>query len=213
MELVRSLHAVAGIVLLLAGLIQIILPKGGMRHAMTGLTYLCAWLVVLVSSFFIGSAIIISFGIFGFYMALTGWRFANRRRTTHKTIDKVIVYMGAAGAVVTILMGIRLISQGHSFGWIGVFFGLIFCFLTFRDLKDYVLKYRSKKSDGGKSDWYFEHLKRMYISYIAAFTAFTVIQDLFHNSYMNWMLPTVIGFFLIVISKKYFRKKLDEQKT
>jgi uncharacterized membrane protein len=213
MELVRSLHAVAGIVLLLSGLIQIILPKGGMRHAMTGLTYLCAWLVVLVSSFFIADAIIISFGIFGFYMALTGWRFANRRRTTHKLIDKIIVYLGAASAVATLVMGMRLISQGHTFGWVGIVLGSIFCILTFRDLKDYVIKFRTKKSDGGKSDWYFEHFRRMYISYIAATTAFIVIQDLLHNTYMNWLIPVVIGFFLMVISKKFFRKKLTEQKT
>ena len=213
MELIRSLHAVAGIVVAIAGLMQILLPKGGMRHAMTGLTYLCAWLVTVVTSAFIGSPIIISFGIFGFYMALTGWRFASRRRTTHKTADKIIVIFGLFSAMATLVMGIHLLIIHNGFGYVGLIFGIIFSLLTILDLKNYVLKNKSKKSDGGKSDWYFEHIRRMYISYIAAMTAFAVIQDLFHNTYMNWLLPTVIGFFLIRFSIAFFRKKLDGQKV
>jgi len=212
MELLRSLHAVAGIVIALSGLIQIILPKGGMRHAMTGLTYLCAWLVTLVSGAFIGNPMITSFGIFGFYMALTGWRFASRRRSTHKTAEKVVVVVGALSALGTLAFGTYLLTIKDNFGWVGIFLGLIFTFFCFRDLIEYVFKKKIREIKSTKSQWYFEHISRMYISYIAAMTAFTVIQHIFQNDYMNWMVPSISGFILIPVSLRFFRKKLDEKK-
>jgi hypothetical protein len=57
--------------------------------------------------------------------------------------------------------------------------------------------------------WWFEHYGRMYISYIAAMTAFTVIQHLFPMEIMDWILPTFLGTALIIVTNRVNRKKMN----
>lgn len=59
-----------------------------------------------------------------------------------------------------------------------------------------------------KLDWYFEHFTIMCISFIASVTAFTLIQDIFGDNTLNFLMPTVIGTVLIVIATKFYKKKL-----
>ncbi|MCC6725527.1 MAG: hypothetical protein IT258_13545, partial [Saprospiraceae bacterium] len=79
MEQIKLLHAIAGITVGLTGLTQILLKKGGKLHRILGLVYFWAWLVIIVTGAIIGSALITLFGILGFYMALTGYRFGHHR--------------------------------------------------------------------------------------------------------------------------------------
>ena len=60
--------------------------------------------------------------------------------------------------------------------------------------------------------WYFEHFGRMYISYIAAMTAFAVIQNVFGVVLLDWMLPTVIGTGLIILSNRKYYKQFNIEK-
>jgi hypothetical protein len=48
----------------------------------------------------------------------------------------------------------------------------------------------------------------MSISFIAAVTAFTSIQDVFKNNTLNFLLPTVIGILFIAIAVKRLSNKL-----
>ena len=65
------------------------------------------------------------------------------------------------------------------------------------------------------TEWYFEHFGRMYISYIAAITAFSAIQNIFGIALVNWISPTVIGTALIVFTnQKYYQKfKIPKRKS
>jgi hypothetical protein len=95
-----------------------------------------------------------------------------------------------------------------SFSIILAVFGAIFLFTTVRDIYKYVLSKPLSKQVFGKLDWYFEHFKRMCISFIAAVTAFTSIQNVFRNNTLNFLLPTLIGVILISIATKSYKKKL-----
>lgn len=53
----------------------------------------------------------------------------------------------------------------------------------------------------------YEHYTRMYISYIAAITAFSAIQNIFGIALINWILPTVIGTLLIILTGRFYDKK------
>ena len=134
MELIESLHAVSGFVVALTGLAQILFPKGGIRHAIVGFTYLSAWLIVVVTGGSLGSPLITLFGVLGFYMALTGWRFANRRRTRAKALEKVIYWIGVSCAFGTLVWGIILASTGKTMGIVALVFGLIFFSTTIVDI-------------------------------------------------------------------------------
>jgi hypothetical protein len=212
MEIIRSLHAVAGIVLILAGLVQIVFPKGGLRHAMTGLTYLAAWLVIMVSTVIVGNYLNSSMAILGFYLAFSGWRFASRRRTTHKTADKAAVAVALICGLGTIAVSIHFYLVKDKGVIVGMLIGLAYMALAGHDLIKYVLTKKKKKKDPSKSLWYFQHIQRMYASFIIALVSFGVIQDIFHNNLFNWLIPLSGGLILLFVSLWYFRKKLDKEK-
>ena len=73
----------------------------------------------------------------------------------------------------------------------------------------YIYNRKTKKRDLGKMDWYFEHFTRMSISFIAAVTAYTSIQNVFNNNTVNFLAPTVIGTVLIVWAKRTYKKKFN----
>ena len=138
MELIESLHAVSGFVVALTGLAQIFLSKGGIRHAIVGFTYLSAWLIVVLTGGSLGSPLITLFGVLGFYMALTGWRFANRRRTRPKTPEKIIYWVGVACALGTFIWGVYLATSGKEMGIVALVFGLIFLSTTIVDVLEFI---------------------------------------------------------------------------
>ncbi len=213
MELITSLHAVAGFIVALTGLAQIILKKGGVYHAVIGFTYLSAWLIIVCTGSALGHPLITLFGILGFYMAITGWRFANRRRSTAKLLEKIIYCVGLGLALYTLMWVILLVSKGSSFGWIALFFGIIFALTTISDVLEFVCKKKIRKRSGTRKQWYFEHLIRMYISYIAAMTAFAVINEIFYNEMINWIFPTLLGTVLIFFSVRQHEKMLIEKEA
>ena len=60
-----------------------------------------------------------------------------------------------------------------------------------------------------KMYWLFEHYGRMYISMIAAFSAFSAIQQPFSNQIVNWLWPTLAGTIILVILGKHYDKKYN----
>ena len=208
MEQIKLFHALAGAIVGLTGLAQILLKKGGKFHRLIGTTYFWSWLVVVVTGAMIGSTLIALFGILGFYMALTGYRFGHRRSVTIGLFDKGIVFAGLLFSFGTLAWGVYLLlTNGGDFAYVALFFGAIFGFTTFKDFQEFVQGKSIRKLSGHKMQWYFEHFGRMYISYIAAMTAFSVIQDVFGVTLLNWTLPTVIGTALINLSnRKYYKQ-------
>jgi hypothetical protein len=95
-----------------------------------------------------------------------------------------------------------------SFTTIFAVFGAIFLFTTVGDIFKYILDKPLKKQVYGKFDWYFEHFFRMSISFIAAVTAFTSIQNVFRHNTLNFLMPRVIGVILISFATKSYKKKL-----
>jgi hypothetical protein len=104
---------------------------------------------------------------------------------------------------------VTLFLKGEkSYSIIFTVFGGLFLFQTVQDISKYILDKPLKKQIYGKSDWYFEHFTRMCISFIAAVTAFTSIQNLFKNNTLNFLMPTVVGVVLINLATKSYKKKL-----
>ncbi len=212
MEQIKLLHAIAGAIVGLTGLTQIILKKGGKLHRVIGLTYFWSWLVVVITGAIIGSTLIALFGVLGFYMALTGYRFGHKRDIAIGLFDKVVVSSGMVAAIGALGWGIFLVlKHGGGFGIVALFFGAIFCWTTWQDFREFVLGKPIRKLSGHKMQWYFEHFGRMYISYIAAMTAFAVIQNLFGITLLNWTLPTLIGTGLIILSNRKYYKQFNIQ--
>lgn len=208
-ETILLIHYFVGILIFATGLLQIILKKGGKTHRIVGQIYLYGWLFLLLTGAYLGGLLITIIGIFGFYFTLTGSRLGKLKGKPITIFDKIIIVIGLLISISMFVYAIRLYLKGDSsFSIIFAVFGGIFAFTTGKDFKTYIIKTTIQQSEYGKLEWYFEHFKRMYISFIAALTAFTSIQNVFKNNTLNFLLPALIGAIAIHFTKKSYEKKL-----
>ncbi|MGB1242451.1 MAG: hypothetical protein ACPG49_08015 [Chitinophagales bacterium] len=209
-EILVQIHGLSGIIVFIVGLLQILLKKGGKIHSYLGLTYVAAWLFLVITGGLIGSYMILLLGIFGFYFVLSGYRFAKLKKIPAQLFDKILIIIGILVGVWILISAVRLFIAGNvSFGIIFTVFGGIFTSVTIKDYQQFILKQKKDKLFGLKQFWYFEHFGRMYISYIAALTAFSALQNVFGIEVLNWLLPTVLGTILIIVTKRYYIKKFN----
>ena len=208
MEYVKLLHILSGTVIAVTGLLQILLKKGGKLHRVIGQIYFWTWIVVVSTGATIGSILITFFGALGMYMAFTGYRFGVKKKVEATLIDKVIMVIALFIALGTLGWGITLLFGSNlTFGIIASVFGTIFLIAISMDVLDFVVGKKIRKLSGHKMQWFFEHYGRMFISYIAAMTAFSAIQGVFGVPLLNWLLPTVIGTAAIIFTGRHYRKK------
>ena len=207
--IILNIHSIFGFIIFLTGLLQIILPKSGNRHKIIGQIYLYSWLFLLVTGAYLGGIMISIVGIFGFYYALTGARIGRLKNKSLSWFEKAIFLMGGLTSIAMLYYALMLYLKGQqSWSIILAVFGGIFLFTTTGDIFKFILSKPFKKQIYGKSDWYFEHFTRMAISFIAAITAYTSIQNIFRNNTLNFLLPTIIGIILIRIATKFYEKKI-----
>ena len=208
-ELILRIHSIIGILIFITGFLQIVLKKGGKLHRILGKIYLYAWLLLLITGAYLGGLMITIIGVFGFYFALTGARIGNLKTKKIELFEKIIFLLGVIISILMLYYAIKLYFKGdESFATIFGVFGGIFLFTTVKDVFKYILNKPLEKQTYGKLDWYFEHLKRMCISFIAAVTAFVSIQNVFKNNTANFLIPTLIGTILIIVTTKFYKKKL-----
>ena len=212
-EIILHIHSILGVVVFVTGLLQILLKKEGSRHRITGLIYLVSWFFLLITGACLTGLMITIVGIFGFYFALTGSRIGRLKNKDITLFEKSIFLLGGLSALAMIYYSVSLYSKGQqSWPIILAVFGVIFLWTTSGDIFKYILKKPFKKQIYGKSDWLFEHFTRMSISFIAAVTAFTSIQNLFQNNTLNFLMPTAIGIILIRLTTKTYKNKLLKSK-
>ncbi len=142
-------------------------------------------------------------GFFSFYLVHTGVRFRFiRDEGSVKWWDKVftilyglIYILLCSYAIYAFVLGSKgLAIVLCSFGLIGV--------LLWKNDYSYVILGKRKR----EIIWLNEHIGRMIGSYIAAFTAFIVNNIQLEPGWILWLLPTLIGFPLIIFfTKKYVR--------
>ncbi len=207
-EILIQIHGLSGIIVFIVGLLQILLKKGGKIHRYLGLIYVVTWFFLVLTGGLIGSYMILLLGVFGFYFVLSGYRFAKLKKIPTELFDKALIIVGILVGVWILISAVRLFILGNvTFGIIFTVFGLLFTFTTVQDYQQFILKQKKDKLFGLKQFWYFEHFGRMYISYLAALTAFSALQNVFGVELLNWVLPTVLGIILIAVTKRYYIKK------
>lgn len=206
-ETILWFHSIAGIAVFALGVMQAILPKRGQLHRFLGRLYVFLWFPLIVSGALIGSWIIAALGGLGLYSALTGWRYAAKKKQIGGWLDRIITLLGllmvlglAAGAIYLFAIG------AYDFGVIMGVFAIIFGVFVITDAREIIFGARVRKLSRHKMYWFFEHYGRMYVSMIAAFTAFSAIQQPFESVIINWLWPTLAGTLILVyLGNKYRR--------
>lgn len=188
--LIYYIHAPLGGIALLAGGISLIVKKGNNVHKKSGKIFFFSMLFSAISALIISilpnheSSFLFSIGLFSTYFLISGLRSIKfKGKEIQLTIDKVIAYLITITGIVMILYPIVLYSKLNIiltvFGLVGIVFGL-------RDLKLFKDIQRLKKN------WLKLHLGKMTGGYIAAVSAFFVVNQILPGIW-NWFVPGIIG--------------------
>ena len=189
-EVLIYIHAALGGIALLAGAIALISKKGNSTHKKAGriffYTMLSSALLSLVVASLPGhlSPFLFSIGLFSSYFIISGYRSLGFKRPGNSLMwDKILAF--SIVLIGLVMISYPLLLQGELniilavFGGLGLVFGL-------RDMR--LLKQPKQL----RKQWLKLHLGKMTGGYIAAVTAFLVVNQVLPEL-MNWFLPTVVG--------------------
>ncbi len=190
------LHIASGTISLLAGTLTMLRRKGGPAHRLTGRIFSYGMLSTGFSALALAilrpNNFLLIIGIFTLYMAGTGHRYIRLRDTTKQPqfFDWMLSAAMAITALVFVLSGIYLIIKGSLFGIIYIVFGSIGGLFARADW----VNFRGKAAE--INYWQTAHLQRMTGAFIAALTAFLVVNyhlfPVFIPPWVFWILPTLV---------------------
>jgi len=192
------IHIISGTIGLLTGTINILRKRGDKKHRLTGKFFLYSMLTVGFSAFVLSilhpNYFLFIVGVFTIYMAATGYRYLLFRKSgasrKPELIDWALTAFMSVFGIAFIGFGSFYLVKGNNFGIVLIVFGLIGLKFVSTDIKNY--RGKSTVSNFGL----IAHLQRMIGAYIAALTAFLVVNGDFLlgflPNYVIWLLPTVL---------------------
>ena len=204
------IHIIAGSIGLLTGTINIIKKKGDKAHKSVGKFFFYSMLINgfagLIMSLIHRNDFLLIVAVFSIYMVATGQRFLSLKQLNKeqkpKAIDWILTYTMLVFAFLFITYGSYLLINNVNFGIVLLVFGVVSCLMAIKDIKVY------KGNIKEKNYWLLLHIQRMVGSYIAALTAFIVVNNHFLPGIVGWLLPTVIFTPLIVKWTKQYRVQI-----
>lgn len=205
-KILLVIHIIAGSIGLITGTINITRKKGDKLHKNVGLFFLYGMLINgfagLLMTLIHSNPFLFIVGIFSIYMAATGQRYLSLKGLLKgekaKNIDWILSAIMLLFGIGFVIYGILILFSSNNFGIVLLVFGFISISMVYQDFKNY------KGQNSIKNFWLLVHIQRMIGSYIAAATAFLVVNNTFLPAVVAWLLPTVILVPLIIKwSNKY----------
>jgi len=197
-------HAILGGIALLSGGVSLIAKKGRKVHKKSGKVFFYSMLLSAFTALIISalpnheSPFLFSIGLFSSYFILSGYRALRyKKEIPNLTLDKALSFslliVGISMILYPIIVKHKLSIVLTVFGVVGLTFGVL-------DLIQF------RNHDKLKKNWLKTHLGKMVGGYIAATTAFAVVNGIFPGIY-SWFIPGVIGGFYIY----YWNRKIDKK--
>jgi uncharacterized membrane protein len=205
-----TLHIVSGSLGLLSGTFNMFWKKGDRTHRIVGKVFFYSMISTAISALTLSiikpNHFLFIIGIFTFYLVVTGTRYLKLKRLLinqkPSPLDWTLVYAMLTFGLVFIAYGGYQISIKSNAGVILCIFGIISLLLVRQDFKIY------KGNTKDSNYWLLQHITRMVAAYIAATTAFLVVNNNVLPGVIAWLLPTVIGTPLIRVWVKKHRIEL-----
>lgn len=193
-KILLIIHIIAGTIGLFTGTINIIRKKGDKPHILVGKFFFWGMMVNAIAGFVMSimhnNIFLLIIAVFSFYLTATGQRFLSLKKLDKgqkpETIDWIITSTMLVFALSFIVYGTLLILSQNSFGTVLLVFGLISLLMVRKDIRMYKRKIKFKNY------WLLIHIQRMVAAYIAALTAFLVVNNTYLPSIVAWLLPGVI---------------------
>ncbi|MEM6687270.1 MAG: DUF2306 domain-containing protein [Bacteroidota bacterium] len=183
-------HAALGSIAFITGFIAIITKKGGTAHKKSGIVFYYSMLAAALSALVIAvlpkheNAFLFTIGLFSSYFIISGYR-ALRFKKPNPIVwfDKMIAI--AMGITSVCMIFYPVITTGN-INIVLTIFGSIGTVFAIRDL---VLLHNIKKL---RKTWLKHHIGKMMGGYIAAVTAFIVVNQ-FIPGIAGWLIPSIFG--------------------
>lgn len=198
------IHAAFGGIAFIAGFISMIAKKGLNLHRKSGLVFFYSMVISAISAMLIAvlpnheSPFLFAVGVFSLYFVLVGkralrFKFKNPNLAFDKLIAVIMIITGVLMILLPIIMYQKLNIILLVFGVVGIL-SAIKNLIIYKDLE------RLRKG------WLKIHLGNIMGGYIAATTAFVVVNQFFPSFY-GWFIPGIIGGVFIT----YWMRKVSNQ--
>ncbi len=189
------IHAFFGGLGLMAGIVSILVRKGGKVHKTWGKIFSVSMIISSVLSLIVAcfpgheNMFLFLIGIFTIYMVLAGNRALTLKisiKSKADLIDKSVSYIMLIIAFLMMILGIICLLKDNSLWKLYFFFGSIGLFMTYRDFK----AFKQFKTDNKVA--VVSHIGRMVGAFITSVTAF-IVAGLSISNLVVWLLPTILG--------------------
>jgi len=210
----RALHIIAGFTAFFVAPIPMLTAKGGRTHRRWGKVYFWAMAVVAVTAIILALYRPVYFlalvAVFSFYFAFRGYRVLSRKRPAQgqgpKAIDWSAAIVALMGSAALIVLGIlRPGPVWAGLAPVAIVFGIVGGLLAGYDLWQFLNPPADKKF------WWYTHMGGMIGSYIAAVSAFSVVNFRFLPGLVRWLWPTAIGVPLLLLWISRYRRKFNAE--
>jgi uncharacterized membrane protein len=212
------IHIAAGVTGFFVAPGALLTVKGGLWHRRWGKIYFWAMTVAACSAMLLSSfglranPFLTLVGVLSFYTAYSGYRVLYQKRPAQgqgpKFYDWVVALVVCAAGVAFITAGILKPSALFAnLSTVSIVFGVVCLLMGAQD----VVRFMRPPAD--KNFWWYTHIGRMLGSYIAANTAFLVINSRHFNvglpAWFWWLLPGAIIGPLSVVWINYYKRKFN----
>ncbi|HEY6374739.1 MAG TPA: hypothetical protein VIX90_04360 [Edaphobacter sp.] len=206
-----GVHIAAGATAFLMAPLALVTAKGGKAHRRWGKVYL--WAMGMVAATALPMAVyrpvlfLALVAVFSFYACFSAWRVLALKDLPRggraKGIDwfaGVVTFVASACLAGSAVFKPALVQH---MGIVAIVFGVIGMSLAIGQMKNFVWK------PSEKMFWWYTHLGNMIASYIAAWSAFSVVtlSRYLGNTWYVWLWPTIVGVPAIVVTTAYYKRK------
>jgi len=206
-----AVHIACGFAAFLLAPVALATAKGGPAHRRWGMVYLWAMggvaATALPMALYRPVLFLAMVAVFSFYAAFSGWRVLQLKDLARggraRPVDWIAGGLCFASSLLLALMGALKPAAIQGYGIVSIVFGLIGMRLAAVQLASFVRKPTEKMF------WWYTHLGNFIGSYIAAWTAFSVVtlQRVYGNHVWLWLWPTAVGVPAIVLTIAYYKRK------
>lgn len=207
---VRWTHIVAGFTAFFIAPVPLLTAKGGKTHRRWGKIYFWAMAVMAATAMVLAlwrPVLFLAFvAVFSFYFAFRGYRALSRKNPIQGqgpgAIDWAAAMLAFIGSAALIVFGIlRLGPVWVRLSVVAIVFGVIGAAFAVND----IWKFTHPPAD--RYSWRYAHMAGMIGSYIAAVSAFSVVNFHFLPTAVRWLWPSAVGVPGIFIWIGYYRKR------
>jgi uncharacterized membrane protein len=206
MKALLAVHIACGGGAFLLAPVALATAKGGKQHRRWGMVYLWCMggvaLTALPMALYRPVLFLAMVAVFSFYAAFSGYRVLQLKDLA-KAVDWIAGVLTFGSSLLLALLGAFDPSAIQGFGIVSIVFGFLGMRLAWVQMVSFVWKPKEKMF------WWYTHLGNFIGSYIAAWTAFSVVtlSNAFGQHVWLWLWPTAVGVPAIVVTTAYYKRK------